>query len=135
MGWEQESGRKRQVSSARKRKGARLSAHMGEGTHPGVGPSTPIRLPPESLTLGRPLPWLHTSLGLEPELCARLRFPFANSCSFLSFFCLPAGFQIFAPLCTLPPPPCPETLLSDRQWTAGRKGLRLAQFNLGCWER
>ena len=40
MGWEQERGRKRQGSSARKRKGARLSAHLGGGTQPGVGPST-----------------------------------------------------------------------------------------------
>lgn len=62
-----------------------LFVHMGEGTHPGSGLSTPICLPPGSLTLGGPQPWLHMSLGLGLELCACLRFPFTNSCSFLSF--------------------------------------------------
>lgn len=76
-----------------------LFENMREGTpRPRVGWSAPICLPLDSLTLGAPILWLHMSLELGPELCACLRFPFTNSCSFLSFFCLPAGSKIF---CTL----------------------------------
>lgn len=74
----------------------------------------------DSLTFGAPLIWLHRSLGLGPELCACLRFPFTNSCSFLSFFCLPAGSKIFCALLHSTPVPSPEFLLSHRQWTAGK---------------
>lgn len=93
---------------------------------------------PKILTLGGPLPWLHTSLGLGPQLCACVRFPFTNSCSFLSFFCLPASFKIF---CT-PSVPCPTLLQSlwfligsgqlERKEGRGHgPGLGLAQFSLG----
>lgn len=84
----------------------------------GAERSYPLAL--DSLTFGAPLIWLHRSLGLGPELCACLRFPFTNSCSFLSFFCLPAGSKIFCALLHSTPVPSPESLLSHRQWTAGK---------------
>lgn len=95
-------------------------AHMRKGTHPGVGTRAPIRLPLGSLTLGAPLPRLHMSLGLRPELCACLRFPFTNSCSSWSFFCLPPGSKSFCPLLHPARLPSPESLLYNRQWTTGK---------------
>lgn len=92
---EQMWGKKRQGAWPRERNEASVFLSTWEKSTLSAGLNTPLCPPLESLTLGGPLPWLHTSLGLGPGLCACLRFPFTDSCCFLSFFCFPASSKIF----------------------------------------